>query len=232
MNTRYGLWALSTLLLLCSCEKLAGNRIIIEGVVRDAASGAPVPGVRISVDAIKPSSGWGIITDGRREGVAAAITDNEGYYNVSFKVFHGAQYLDFFLSPADPNAYTSNLETMHEIPRGETLRDFEISPIGLLKISFKNVNPVSDDDFFYFNWFNNGKGWVNGQAVRENCGTIQVSDAVTWKGKDVCGVWTVQTIAESTTRISWTVEKNGIRKEYRDSIFVKRDKTAEYVLNY
>lgn len=223
------------LFLQISCKKDFRNFqvITIEGVVKDDASKQPLSGIFITIDAIKsPTSweGW----DGRRETVGSVTTDANGYYKVKLRVFKGAERLEFYLNPGQLNkGYVEsqrNIELSHLNGNGNT--DFTLSPIGILKIHFRNATPVSDLDFFYFDWFANGNGWTTGMIQKENCGTVASSEALTWTGKDVCGIFTVGTIAEKSTHVWWHVEKNGVIHDYQDTIFIKRGIINDFFLNY
>ena len=220
-----------------SCKKdLANFQIItIEGVVKEDASKQALNGIFITIDAIKsPSSweGW----DGKRETVESVTTDANGYYKVKLKVFKDAERLEFYLNPAKLNKdYVDSqrdvqLSTLNV--NGNNKQDFTLSPIGILKIHFKNSTPVSATDFFYFGWYANGNGWPSGIIQKENCGTVPASQALTWTGKDVCGIFTVGTIAEQFTHVWWHVNKNGVIHDYQDSIFVSRVIVNDFQLNY
>ena len=219
-----------------SCKKEDVETIVVEGAVADDASKNPLAGIIIFIDGIKSSSGMGIITDGKRETVGRATTDANGYYKAKLKIFKDAEYLEFYLNPGKPkqgyverqqDIYLSNLDK-----NGSNKVDFTLSPTALLKINFKNASAVSDSDFFYFSWMADGNGWPKGILQKENCSSVAASEALTWTGKDVCGIFTVETIAEKYTTVFWTVKKSGITKQYWDSVFVKRGLINEFSLNY
>lgn len=224
------------ILTILACKKQDVDVLTIEGIVRDDASKSAIAGVTISIDAIKSSSGWGILTDGKRVNVARTTTDVNGYYHVKLKVFKDAEILEFYLNPGLRKDDYVEIQKDYSLSalnrRGENRVDFTLSPIALLKINYKNASPVSDSDFFSFSWYDSGKGWTKGVTKRENCGTVLVSDAFTWTGKDVCGSLTASTIAEDYTIVYWTVKKGGMTTNYIDSVFVKRGTTTEFPLNY
>ena len=220
-----------------SCRKEFGNTqiISIEGVIKDDASKQVLNGIFITIDAIKsPSSweGW----DGYRKTVGSVTTDANGHYKVKLKVYNDAERLEFYLNPgklnsgyvdSQPNIQLSSLNL-----NGNNKFDFTLSPIGILKIHFRNAIPIANTDFFYFGWSANGNGWPAGLLQKENCGTVSVSQALTWTGKDVCGIFTIGTIAEQFTHIWWHVEKGGVINLYRDSVYVKRGVVTDFNLNY
>ncbi len=218
-----------------ACEKEI-DIITIEGYIRDEASIEPIAGIQIFVDAIKSSSGMGIITNGRRENVGQGTTDSKGYYKIKLKVFKEAERLEFFINGghikegyvySQPDIYLSTLNT-----HGNNRLDFKLSPTTLLKIKFKNASPVSDSDLFNFSYYSNGNGWVKGIVEKESCGTVAINEAANWVGKDVCGEYTVETIAEKVTQVSWTVTKNNVIMQYIDSVYVKRGVMNEFSINY
>lgn len=219
-----------------SCTKEGIDTVTVEGVVRDDASKDPLVGIYISIDGIKSPSGMGIITDGKRETVGRTTTDANGYYKVKLKVFKEAERLEFYLNPGkiregyvdrQQDIYLSSINKS-----GSNKVDLSLSPTALLKINFKNASPVSNSDFFYFGWYANGNGWTKGIIQKDNCGTVAASEALTWTGKDVCGNFTVETIAEQYSHVYWTVTKSGITKQYGDSVLVKRGIINQFSLNY
>jgi len=115
--------------------------------------------------------------------------------------------------------------------KGHNTIDFNLTPIALLKIKFKNDTPVSNADFFYFSWSAEDFG-SRGSVNEENCGSVIPSEARTWTGMDVCGSITVKTAAERPILVGWTVKKNNITKEYYKSVYVKRGTDNEFNINY
>lgn len=237
MHAKNILIFLLLLLVSVSCEKVDIETITVEGVVRDDASQKPIAGLTISIDGIKSPTGVGIITDGKRENLGYSTTDSQGHYSIKLKVFKSAERLEFSLNPGNQmegyvysheDFYISNL-----VKNSTNKIDLVLSPTTILKIFFKNESPISDLDFFYFGWYaDKGNGWTRGLIKKENCGTVVAGEAVTWTGKDVCGIFTTETVAEQDTRVYWTVKKNGVTKNYGKSVFMKRDIVNEFYLNY
>jgi hypothetical protein len=231
---RFFLYFLS-IAIFSGCKKDNSDRMLIQGVVRDEASFQPVPGITISIDAIKSSSGWGILADGRRETIGEATTDANGYYKVKLNVFPEAERLEFYLNYNSKEGYVCKQEGVYlsNLNRnGSSTVDFTLDPTAFLKIKFRNTTPVSDRDSFYFRWDWNSTGWPNTAIQKENCGTVLPDDGLWWIGKDVCGTYTVGTIAEKKTFLSWTVKKSGSTQYYRDSIYIQRGILNQYILNY
>lgn len=224
-------------IIIFACEKgELTDTITVEGILRDDASKAPIAGIVISIDGIKSPSGMGIITDGRRKSAGRTTTDANGYFKVKLKIFKGAERLEFYLNPGkQKEGYVDRQENIYlsDINRnGNSKLNFTLSPTAVLRIKFKNISPVSDSDFFYFGWYAKGNGWTRGILQKENCGTIAASEALTWTGKEVCGIFTLETIAEQKTFVYWTVKKSGLTNQYKDSVFIKRGEVNEFSLNY
>jgi hypothetical protein len=221
-----------------SCKKEDGEKISLEGIVTDDISHQPIAGIEILADAIKSSTGWGILSDGKRASADRAVTDQNGHYKLTAKIFEGAERLEFQISETNMNrSYTYASEDLYlsNVNRsGNNKVDFELSPIARLKINFKNATPVSDSDFFYFGWYPvGGSGTViGGSTQKEDCGTIPPSAAITWTGKDVCGAFTVQTLAGRYTRVYWTVKKGGVTTNFHDSVFINRGVLNQFSINY
>lgn len=227
------------LAIISSCKKQAieADIITIEGVVKDEASKEPIAGIVIKVDGIKSPSGMGIITDGKRKAAGRTSTDANGYYKITLTVFKEAERLEFYLNPANlkegyvEDQQNINLSNINKSDKNKV--DFTLSPTSVLKIKFKNANPVSDADFFHFSWLaKNGHGSPKGLIQKENCGSVTATEALTWTGKDVCGIFTAETFAEKYIYVYWSAKKSGIIKQYLDSVFVKRGMVNEFYLNY
>jgi hypothetical protein len=219
----------------CKKDELSGETTIVEGVLRDDVSKEPIPGVVILVDGVKTSSGMGIITDGMRKSLGQTTTDQAGKFKMKLKVFDKADRLQFFINPGGNKEgfvdRTMDIDLIDLNKNVTNTMNFTLSPTAFLKIKFKNLNPVSDLDFFYFGWYSIGSGVPKGVIKRENCGTVQASEALTWTGKDVCGTAMIETIAEQPTTVYWTVKKGGVIKEYSKSVSISRG-VNEFDLNY
>ena len=85
---------------------------------------------------------------------------------------------------------------------------------------------------FNFSYTVYGNGWYKGILKKESCGTVAINEAANWIGKDVCGEYTVETIAEKSTQVYWNVLKNNVNHLYVDSVFVKRGVMNEFSINY
>jgi hypothetical protein len=223
-------------LLTLSCEKADTDIMSIEGIVKDYITGQPVSGVTISIDALKSPSGMGIITDGRRKNVGQTSTDSRGYYRVKLKVFDEAERLEFSLnSGMGKDGYVSTEHILYfqgtNKPSSRKL-DLTLSATALVRIKFKNAQPFSDSDFFYFGWSDRANGITRGVLKKDNCGTVLPSEAITWTGQDVCGVYIVEVAADGTTLVHWTARKAGVTREFKDSVYIKRGELNEFSLNY
>lgn len=222
--------------ILLSCEKEATDIVIIEGKLRDEVSGQALPGINISVDGVKSPSGMGIISDGKRKTVGRGVTDANGYYKIKLKVFEEAERLEISLNSDFSNeGYVSREEQVHLSKvnkHGSNNLNYILSPAALLKISFKNESPHSDEDYIDVGWYHNGYGGTKGVIQQENCGTVAPVYGTVWKGKDACAVITVMAFAEQHTNVYWTVGKNGISKQYNVPVLVKRGVVNEFNISY
>ncbi len=224
------------LLVLSSCEKEKTDNYTIEGQVRDDITNLPVEGVHISVDAIKPSSGMGIITDGKRKTVGEVTTDRNGYYRANLKVFQEAQRLEISINDNNrKEGYTDgyldvSLSALNKA--GSTTLSHTLSPTALLQIKFVNTSPQSDADKFMLNWCNCGQGLTKGILNKESCGTVKESEGGQWIGKDVCGIYTIEAVAGRRTDFSWYVTKHNETKLILGSVFVERGVLNEFLIQY
>jgi hypothetical protein len=227
---------MSLLIVFSSCEREDIEVFIIEGKIIDNVSNQPIEGIQVRVDAIKPSSGMGIITDGRRETVGGATTDRNGYYKAKLKVFHEAQYLEIFINENNKKeGYTTgyidaSLSTLNKSVN--TTFNHAISPTAILKIKFVNTSPQTDSDKFILNWCNCGQGLTKGILNRESCGTVKESEGGQWIGKDVCGIYTIEAVAGRESDFSWYVTKNNVTKLVLSSVYVERGVINEFLINY
>lgn len=217
-----------------SCEKEM-DAIIIEGIIREEGSNKPIAGIQIFVAAIESSPGMGII-GGRRDYVGQGTTDPVGYYRIKLKVFKKAERLDFDINAAHAKGgyvYTQQAVYLSDLNRrGNNNLDFSLSPVAVLKIKFKNASPVSDFDLFNFSYDSDGNGWVKGIVKKESCGAVAINEGANWIGKDVCGEYTVEAIADKAARVHWTVIKNNVTRQYIDSAYIRRGVINEFSINY
>ncbi|WP_161890551.1 carboxypeptidase regulatory-like domain-containing protein [Pontibacter russatus] len=227
---------ISLLIVISSCERKDVDIFIIEGQITDDISNQPIEGVEIRVDAIKSSSGMGIISNGKRKTVGKATTDRNGYYKAKLKVFNGAQRLEISINENNKKEgyadgyLDASLSTLNK--GASTIFNHAISPTAILKIKFINTSPQSNADKFILNWCNCGQGLTKGIINRENCGTVKESEGGQWIGEDVCGVYTIEAVAGRKSDFSWYVTKNNETRLFLDSVFVARGVLNEFLINY
>lgn len=221
-------------LLFTNCKKEDNTKtIIVEGVINDKISNTPISGIQISIDAIKSPSGMGIINGGKREYIKSLITDNNGHYYTKLKVFDGAEKLEFKINESNvfapsPNGYgsMSNDLNVSDLKFSQSNNiDFQLSPVTILRIEFKNISPQNNSDRFWCNIPDKPLG-------SENCGSIIPTEAQFWEGANVCGTYICETDAEKKILVYWTLNENGIFYERKDSIFTKRNKINVIKLEY
>lgn len=240
MKRRCFIPVLSFLALSFSCELADTDTVLlpVEGIISDHISGEPVAGLTLNIDAIKSPSGMGIITDGSRVTAAQTTTDSKGYYKAKLKIFEGAETLEFILNSGHEKA--GYVETKHtfdfpDLNGSGNKIDFTMSPTALLLLKIKNTQPASDSDYFGLGWHDRitewSRGWTRGILEKENCGTV-TENGLIWIGKDVCANYVVEAIAGDYIFIYWTVKKDGVTNEYKDSTYVERGIMNEYILNY
>lgn len=218
-----------------SCEK--EDTDTIEGQIIDAISNQPIEGVRIKVDATKSPTSMGIINGGRRETVGNAITDKNGYYKSNLKLFNGAERLQIFINENNQKqGYTDgeidvSLSALNK--GGNTTFNRSLNPTAILKIKFINTSPQSNADRFSLLYgCNCESGHTKGILKTEICGSVSESEGIQWVGQDVCGIYTIEAIAEKKAGFSWYVMKNGETKYFKDSVLVKQGVINNYLLNY
>ncbi|TXK36663.1 carboxypeptidase regulatory-like domain-containing protein [Pontibacter qinzhouensis] len=221
-------------LVFSSCERRDIDVFTLEGYLTDEVSGKPVPGVHIRIDGLKSPSGMGIITDGKRKTAGQAVTDNTGYFKAKLKVFKAAEQLELFINNnyKEGYAFTKHHISLSGLDRSSKNRvELTLNPTALLKVKFRNANPVSDEDTFRFAYYGSGTGKTSIQG-RENCGTVEESEHFTWTGKDVCGIYILEAVAGYETTVYWSVTKNNETKQYHAKVFVERDVLNEFSINY
>jgi hypothetical protein len=222
-----------------SCKKAEkGYKMVIEGFVREDISNQPIDNVYIFVDAIKSSTGMGDFISGNRENAGQAKTDSKGYYRLSLIVFEGAERLEFRINEnrsREGFVATGKDFKLSDLNRNKTTTlDFNLQATEILKIHIKNTIPFSASDYFYVRQGNKefNIGYPRGLIKKENCGTVQPTDALTYIGKDVCATHTYETLANRFTYIDWRVIKNGKTIDLQDSILVIKGKVNEFSINY
>lgn len=236
MRYTYILIACLSFIYVTSCKKENQDKVVVEGIILDDQSKKPLDGIVIYIDGIKTPSGMGIITDGKRERVGQTTTDVNGHYRVDLKLFKSVERLAFYINPAHRKEGYADRHTDTDLSsinvNAVSRFDFTLHPTALLEVKFKNVNPVSDSDRFYFSNYSGGFGGTRGTIKLENCGSITPKDSFFWIGKDVCGTSTIDAMAGLYTYVFWTVEKNAIRKQFKDSVYVKKGVVNSLNINY
>ena len=214
---------LASSLLAMNCKKKEATKtIIVEGIIKDNISNAPVAGIGISIDAIKSPTSMGMSISGRRENIEKLETDINGYYYAKLKVFQDAETLEFNFNrfPHVPaigyESMSRYLEIVNLKPSASNNIDFLISPITILKIKFENMIPQSDSDRF--------SCIIPGNLIDiENCGSVNPTEALNWAGANVCGTYNCETYAEKITKVFWSYRENSISYNRIDSILTKRN---------
>jgi hypothetical protein len=223
------------LLLLSACIKDDSRIITVEGHAIDKLSKQPVADLPILVEAVKNGTGTLLTFGGKSAFVGNVKTDANGYYKGRFKIFPEADHLVFYVNALSENPHYIDLKDELYLseanPNGTTNLDFFVVPKSLLKISFRNATPVSDSDFFSFNYGALGR-WSGRMITEEDCGTVSHNTAYQWIGKNVCGNVTVEVEAERAAMVNWEVIKNGSVRTYFDSVFIRRNLTNEMIINY
>lgn len=223
-------------LILCSffsCEKQDTNKMRLKGRISDAYTNKPLANVKISIDAIKPSSGMGIITSGKRMRIADFVTNENGDYDVKLKVFEGAENFYFYVNAGSEKVgyvYIEDYIVISEIKNSNV--DFSINPTALIKINYKSINPFNEKDSFFFNWHSLSKGFARGIVKEDFCGTVRQGTNYYWIGKDVCGSRLIETIAEVPIRIGWKGTKNGVDFNSEGNVVAKIGVTTEFNIFY
>ena len=232
MRTKIFLFAL----ILCSflsCEKEDTNRMRLKGRISDAYTNKPLSNVKISIDAIKSSSGMGIITGGKRMRIANFVTNENGDYDVKLKVFDGAENFYFYINAGSEKAgyvYIEDYIAISEIKNSKV--DFSLNPTALLKINYKSINPFDEKDSFTFHWNSLSEGFARGIVTEDYCGTVRQGTNYYWIGKDVCGSRLIETIAEVSVRIGWKGNKNGVDFNNEGKVIAKIGVITEFNIFY
>ncbi|GAB2530681.1 hypothetical protein [Rufibacter soli] len=216
----------------CLLQEEDKDTFIMEGVIRDDITQQPVANIAILVMAMTPGGIFG----GSQANVGEGKTDANGYYRIRIKALKEAERLDYHINGAYPTqeyAYKTASLYLKDLNRnGTNTFDVLLSATTLLKIKFKNVNPFSDTDQFYFGHFSDGNGIASPKGEFVNCGTVQVTEAGNWFGKDVCGILTVWTLADRYTTVYWNVRKNNVLQQNKEKVLVQRGKTNEFIIDY
>ncbi|KAA3438234.1 hypothetical protein [Rufibacter hautae] len=216
----------------CLQEEEDKDRFTVEGFIKDDVNHQPVPEVDILVMAMTPGGLFG----GSQESVGTGKTDARGYYNIKIKANEGAERLDFHVNgdySFQEYAYMTRSLYTKDLNRSRSNHyDLPISPATLLKIKFKNTHPYSDAVLFYFGHTSTGNGAPLPKAETVNCGTVLMTEAGTYIGKDVCGVHTSWTLADRNTTIYWTVRKNGVYTQKSEKVLAQRGKAYEFTIEY
>ena len=218
-----------SLTLFLGCKKDVALPYNFSGTVRDI-NGSPISGASISLSAYYPG---GALSGGNYSQIAKAVTNKEGNFSASFNFYSNAQVLMIQLLADNHFPYFNDSVFTSDVQNDTLSRNFTLYKLATIKISFKNVSPVSDQDEFYVYQTNELDSPVfNSFIERQYTGGVYGSLGIGYIGKNIQGYELTKTKGDSYTIISWSSNKNGVVALGADSLFIASGAQGNYNINY
>ena len=215
-----------TFFLSCKKDVLPYN---FSGTVRDI-NGTPISGASVRLSAYYPG---GTLSGGNYSRIADATTDKEGKFTASFNYYSNAQILMIQLLADNYFPYFNDSVFTSSIQNNTLSRNLTLYKLATIKISFKNVSPVSDlDEFFVYQTNELYTPVFNSFIERQYTGGTYDSLGIRYTGKNIQGYELTKTKGDSYTLISWSSKKNGVLAFGIDSLFIASGTQGNYNINY
>lgn len=213
----------------CAIKEDPAPVLTIEGYVKDEKNQQPVKDVNIVVEGVSK----GLF--GFRKKMGECISDQNGYFKMQFNAFEDAHRYDLQANKFSEiythisNDISIDAEPLHT-SHAQNI-SVPLKPAASLQITFRNVTPVNDSDWFYYSGYTDDR--IGFKTISDTVyGSVTSESGMIWLGKDVHASRILQTEADEYTYIHWEVEKNHIREKFKDSVYCPRDKETVFKINY
>lgn len=194
----------------------------VEGVVTDETTGAPLDSVVVVLCEDRPGPFMG------KNPIQEMTTDKNGRYNFTFEwkeepyTIHVSRraykYLRIVNSKLTNKQLVFDYKEVEPLKKRQTL-DFDMEALGMLEVQLKNTAPAASSDILTLTISNLNRqnlpmGPVNYPGIVDN--TLPQ----------------VQVAGNRYVRFQYSVTENGLKRDIKDSVFVKPFQKNVFVLNY
>lgn len=225
-------FCLISILVLFSCRKNP-EEFLVTGKFVDDITGEPVNGSGvISIEGHDRNAGtwFGIAYS---EALGSGVINNNGVFSARFKKWNNAtDYYCWLIATNDDYFYPDYLDiNKEEFINGRKDTTVRLRRYTDLKVNFHNTSPVNDSDRLTIGVYPWGFPDLNREW--ENLQNCEVKQYIfVYGGVNAQGTLSVDVPADVRILISWQVGKNGIYKDFLDSVVCPRNTVTTYNLNY
>jgi hypothetical protein len=193
--------------LMVQCRKETNNFIKVSGKVLEFGTNKPIANAKVGIY----SEGGAFLGTTWSNLVDTTRTDANGFYSIEKQGIDNGS--SFYVSAAANKYYT--FDPTKYVATGQDVmnNDIVLDPFAWIKVHVKNVNPFDENDKI---------GLGNG------IGTLQIF----YLGKNIELNHVNKLKGNSPITIDWSVTKNGILKEFRDTIKISAQDTLKYEILY
>jgi hypothetical protein len=193
--------------LMVQCRKESNNFVKVSGKVLEFGSNKPIANAKVAVY----EEGGAFLGSTWTKLVDSTHTDANGFYRIEKSNIDNAS--SFYVAAAANKYYT--FDPTKYVATGQDVmnNDIVLDPFAWIKVHVKNVNPFDDKDKI---GLGNGIGTLQIFHIGKN---IELNHVNKLKGN-------------SPITIDWSVTKNGILKEFRDTIKISAQDTLKYEILY
>ena len=181
------------------------DETIIEGYVRDPW-GMPLPGAVVTCSVLAGKA----YQNTWNYWLPAVTTDQNGYYQFHHTDTH--EVIGYEVEANLAGYYTPGSRQAQK--HWHNIRDFELRPHAWIRVHFKNVDPKGPADLIIWNI------------------SSFIPIGASFLGTNIDESWTFKGAGGSESPMVWWVTKDGIKKEYRDTVILPGHDTLHYLLEY
>lgn len=230
-----------TVLLLQGCKKILGiEELTLSGKITDDITNVGISGGGdIKVDGYNGNA-VGLLAVDRKEDIGKGKINGDGSFTVSFTKWEDATTYVFYIGYPN-NAYINNgniylntlLVSSSLFANGSYNTHITAAKLTKLQINFRNISPINADDSLSIVFPDNNVHFYYLFPQFEslqNC-TIEtfggIKGGINASGTEKCNV-----PSDRKFQLKWVTRKNGVVKNFKDSVYCSRNTTTIYNLDY
>ena len=204
-------------IVLSGCHYTEGT-LDLKGKVLDEKTKATIPNRKIIIQALMKND------ENIVPGYAGEFsTDSSGCFVYSLKKVKGVYIYDFCIVGDSAYAFLNHKLGLAELDRYGMFLPFYVSKLADLTLKIDRKSKIPYRDTLFVSWKSNG---IDGEILYsykiENYGVIS-DKTLRWIGGNVKSIVKTKVYADKNTIVNWTLFRNGKVKEFKDTIFCKRD---------
>ena len=231
------------ILILPGCKKILGiGELTLSGRITDDITNTGISGGgSIKVDGYNGNA-VGLLDVDRKEDIGKGKINGDGSFTVSFSKWDVATTYEFYISYPN-NAYINNgniyLNTLlvgsSLFANGSYSTNITAAKLTELQINFRNLSPANADDSLQIK-FPQPVNNIHFGYLFPHWENLQNCALETWGGIkggiNASGTLKANVPADRKFNLEWLTKKNGVTRNFNDSILCTRNMTTIYTLDY